>query len=185
MSSFITTDYFNAQMATLGLKSTFTVAAETLATLIVEASDWVEGYCDRKFEIADHVETFHLPWRKKYPEIILNHFPVTSVASLAWEDETGRTGSYGTDLFWIDESGTMTWKNPDYYGFFGSLRYTVDYEAGYATIPPSVQRATALKVANLMQPQYQGIQDREIFMVSNLEAMIVDLLEPFRRERLG
>jgi hypothetical protein len=56
---------------------------------------------------------------------------------------------------------------------------------GFAEIPTNVQRATALKIAVLLQPQYQGPQEREIFMVTNLEALIVDLLEPYRRERLG
>jgi hypothetical protein len=181
----ITSDYFNTQMATLGLKAKFTPEAEALDVLIQEASDWVEGYCDRVFASTEYVEAIHYPWRSRTPTAVLENWPVTEVTDISWEDQNGMTGDYDPDTVWIDPAGTLTWKNPTFNSWFGTLRYTITYKAGYETIPSNVQRATALKVANLMQPQYQGVQEREVFMVSNLEAMIVDLLEPFRRERFG
>lgn len=185
MAILITQDYFNQQMATLGLRSDFVVDSNALDVLIEEASDWVEGYCDRRFVIEEYVEVIHYPFRQKTPYALLDHWPVTAVTAIAWDNGIGGSGTYNPNLVWAGSDGTLFWKNHTFYAWFGDTRYTITYTAGYATVPTNVRRAVALKVANLMQPQYQGVQDREVFMVTNLEAMIIDLLEPYRRERVG
>lgn len=185
MASLIDQDYFNQQMTTLGLNRNFTVDADALDQLIIDASDWVEGYCDRKFAITEYIELISYPWRQRIGTASLDNWPVTEVTEIRWEDENGLGDTYDPSLLWLDPAGTLTWKHQRFYSWYGTFRYTVTYKAGYAVIPSNVKRAVALKVANLMQPQYQGVQDREVFMVSNIEAMIIDLLEPFRRERLG
>lgn len=172
-------------MATLGLKERFTPSAEALDVLIEEASDWVEGYCDRVFAATEHIQIFRPTNSNRSGGLILEHWPVISIDSIDWENSAGGTGSYSTDLVWTDSSGVIEWKSPHTYSWWGSLNWTIAYTAGYDPIPSNVRRAVALKIANLMQPQYQGPQEREIFMVTNLEAMIIDLLEPFRRDRLG
>lgn len=184
MSALITADYWQEQMATLGLKASFAPTAYTLDTLIAEASEWVETYCDRAFEVQTHTEVINGPVRKN-EKLLLNNWPVTEVTSIDWEDEGTQTGSIDPALVRVRLGGIIEFKNPYRDSFMPGRVYTVEYEAGYATIPRMVQRATALKIAMLLQPQYQGPQEREVFMVSNLEAMIVDALEPFRRERLG
>lgn len=185
MASLITQDYFNQQMVTLGLRADFVVDSDALAVMIVEASDWVEGYCDRKFELQSYTEIVHYPFRSKTPVALLENWPVASVTAIAWSNGVGGSGTYDPSLLWVSADGSLLWKNHQYHSWYGDIRYTVTYTAGYATVPSNVQRAVALKVANLMQPQYQGVQDREVFMVTNLEAMIIDLLEQYRRERVG
>ncbi len=191
MSTLITAQYFNEQMATLGLKSRFSMADSAyFDTLITEASDWVQGYCDRKFELQSITEEIYGP-RKGGRRLLLDNFPVVSITSAYWEDNLGQTGSLDVSRMRILLGGIVEWKTQFAYGalysgeWYPSVFYTVTYQTGYSTIPSNVQRATALKLANLLQPQYQGVQEREVFMVSNLEALIIDLLEPFRRERLG
>lgn len=191
MAYLITADYFTQQMATLGLKSTFAPSSPyVLPTLITEASDWVEGYTDRKFEVQTVTDEKYGPVRPDR-RFVAEQYPVLSVTSAYWEDPSANSGTLDVSAFRVRMGGIIEWKSTfplggRYVGaFYPDLFYTITYQTGYETIPSNVQRATALKVAALMQPQYQGPQEREVFMVSNLEAMIVDLLEPFRRERFG
>ena len=190
MSQLITAEYFNEQMATLGLKSKFSPTAYQLSTLITEASDWVENYCDRKFALQSVTEERYGPVRTDR-RFVADQYPVASVTSAYWEDENGQAGSFDASNFRTLLGGVIEWKSslPSgslYSGYwYPDLFYTITYQTGYADIPSNVQRAVALKIAMLVQPQYQGPQEREVFMVTNLEQMIVDLLEPYRRERLG
>lgn len=183
MSALITADYFNEQMATFGLKSSFAPSAYQLETLIAEASEWVENYCDRKFELQDATATLRGPVRYN-EKLLLDDFPVTAVTSISWDDGSF-TGTHDPADVRILSGGVLEVKNPLRWVFMRERVYTVEYETGYPTIPGNVQRAVGLKIANLIQPQYQGPQDREVFMVSNLDQMIVDLLEPYRRERMA
>jgi len=190
MSQLITAEYFQEQMATLGLKNTFSPSAYQLDTLITEASDWVEGYCDRKFALQEVTEERYGPTRADR-RFVADNYPVVSVTSAYWDDGLGQSGSFDTSLFRTRLGGIIEWKStlpsgPLYSGlWYPELFYTITYQTGYDVIPSNVQRATALKVAWLVQPQYQGPQEREVFMVTNLDQMMIDLLEPHRRERLG
>lgn len=190
MANLITAEYFQNQMATLGIKAAFAPSAYVLAPLIEEASDWVEGYCDRKFELQSVTEEKYGPVRADR-RFLADNYPITSITSAYWLDENGQTGSFDVSNLRATLGGIIEWKSPlpngaMYSGYwYPSLFYTITYQTGFSTVPTPVQRATALKIANLLQPQYQGPAEREIFMVTNIETMIVDLLEPYRRERLG
>jgi hypothetical protein len=182
MAQLITAEYFQEQMATLGLKASFAPSAYSLETLITEASDWVEGYCDRKFELQSVTETRYGPPKSDH-RFLADNYPVVSVTSAYWEDSGGFTGSISTSDLRVRSASGIIENKKDF--FYPDVYYTITYQTGFTTVPSNVQRATALKVATLLQPQYQGPQEREIFMTTNLEALIVDLLEQFRRERLG
>lgn len=182
MAYLITAEYIQEQMATLGLKQAFAPSAYALETLITEASDWVENYCDRKFSSTSAYTVEYGSGRNRF---ILDEFPVTAVHDVSWVDESGQTGTVDPSLLRTLQGGIIEFKNPIHGPWYTGRYYTVHYQTGYVPVPSNVQRATALKVANLVQPQYQGPQDREIFMVSNIDQMIVDLLEPYRRERIG
>ena len=190
MANLITAEYFQEQMATLGLKAAFAPSAYALSTLITEASDWVEGYCDRKFSLQTAAEERYGPVRADR-RFVADNYPVASVTSAYWQDPYGQTGSFDVSLFRVLVGGIIEWKSTlsngaRYAGYWlPELFYTLTYQTGYTTIPSNVQRATALKVAALLQPQYQGPQEREIFMSTNIETLIIDLLEPHRRERFG
>lgn len=183
MANLITAEYFNEQMSTLGLKSTFSPSAYTLSTLITEASDWVENYCDRKFETQAITEQKYGPVRTD-KRFVADNYPVLSVTSAYYDDSYGNQVALDVSNLRVRLGGIIEWKNPSGYWYPG-IFYTLNYTTGFATIPTNVRRATALKIAVLVQPQYQGPQEREIFMMTNLEALIVDLLEPYRRERMG
>jgi hypothetical protein len=183
MAYLITPEYFQEQMATLGLKASFAPSAYQLDTLIREASDWVEGYVDRKFELQTVTEIRYGPPRTDR-RFLADNYPVVSIASAYWVDDSGFTGEIDVDSLRARIGGIIEFKTLRD-AFYPNVLYTITYQTGYATVPSTVKRATALKVATLLQPQYQGPQEREIFMSTNLEVLIVDLLEQFRRERMG
>lgn len=177
MAELITQEYFQEQMATLGLKAAFAPSAYALDTLIVEASDWVENYTDRKFELQTVTESRWGPVRADR-RIAAENYPVNSVTS-AYADGT----ALDVSKLRTRAGGIIEWTDGN--RWYPDVYYSITYSTGYSTIPSNVQRATALKIATLLQPQYQGPAEREIFMVTNLEAMIIDLLEFYRRERYG
>ncbi len=183
MTNLIDADYFNQQMTTLGLKAAFTPLPDALDILITDASDWVENYCDRQLDSASVVDVVRGKDRNR---IIVNQFPVTAVATISFEPDTGSAAlTVDPANVRILSSGILEFKSPLNGPWRSDGTYTITYTAGYSTIPANVKRATALKVADLMRPQYQGPTDREVNMVSNLEEQILDLLEYYRRERIG
>lgn len=184
MAALITAEYFQEQMATLGLKASFAPSAYQMETLIAEASEWVEDYCDRKFELQTVTELIRGPVRANH-KMVLGQYPVVALTSAYWEDEGVITGAEDVSTLRILPGGVIEFKNPYRNVFYPERIYTVTYQTGFTVIPRMVQRATALKIATLLQPQYQGPTERQVFMVTNLEQMIVDALEPYRRERLG
>lgn len=184
MSVLITAEYFEEQMATLGLKSSFAPSAEQLETLITEASDWVEGYTDRKFALENASAYINGPVRYG-SRLLLDDYPVNYVTQLGYFESGDTLVEMDVESVRVRAGGVLEAINPLSTQFIDSRVYYVAYQRGFATIPSNVQRAVALKIANLLQPQFQGPQERQVFMVSNLDAMIVDLLEPFRRERMA
>lgn len=190
MAYLITAEYFQSQMATLGLKQSFSPSAYVLDTLITEASDWVENYCDRKFGLQTVTENKYGPVRADR-RFVADNYPVVSVTSAYWDNGAGQSGTINVSDLRVRLGGIIEWKSylPTgtlYSGYwYPDVYYTITYQTGYTDVPSNVQRAVALKIAQLVQPQYQGPQEREVFMVTNLEQLIIDLLEPYRRERLG
>lgn len=180
----IDSDYFNLNMKQLGLKSSFSPDADALVQLIAEASQWVENYCRRKIESGQVVEI--VPGKDSY-RLILDEYPVTALTSLTWDDFYGASGTISLDSVRTYTSGILEFKNrfnleaP----FLRSRIYTVTYTAGFDPVPDVVKRATALKVVDLFSPQYQGPREaRQVEFVDDIDGTIVDLLEPYRRDRV-
>lgn len=179
----ITADYFNQQMKTLGLKSTFTPEAEVLDTLIAEASAWIEDFCGRKFEAQSVTEVLR---GRGYNRLVLDNYPINSITSIDWVDDSGATGTVATSDVRILDGGILEFKNPLDGPWYATRTYTVAYNTGFSTIPGPIKRATALKVVDLMQPMYSGAREaRQVELISDIEGKVLDLVERYRRERLG
>lgn len=180
----IDADYFEANMTQLGLKEKFAPQGEALDQLILDASEWVESYLRRVVAATDITEVVK---GKGYNRLILDQWPVNTVTSIVYDDDGGASGTIDVSNIRPLYNGMIEWKHPYSHGPWRSTRtYTVEYNAGYDPIPANLKRATALKVVDLFSPQYQGARDqRSIEQVTKLEELLVDLLEPYRRERLG
>jgi len=183
MSNLIDVAYFEQNMTTLGLKSSFTPGSDALEVLIGDASDWVQNYCSRQLSAASVTDTIWL--RNRQARLLLDQFPANSLTSITFDSNDGVQSLVDLALVRLNQVGLVEWKNVINGPFRNDGRYTVVYNAGYTVIPGAIKRATALKVADLMSPLYRGAQDREVNMVSDIEEKIIDLLEEYRRERLG
>ena len=177
----IDNDYFNKQMVTLGLKPSFTPPADVMATLIDEASDWVEAYCRRKFGAIVVTESHAGSGRRR---LILNEYPVAAVTSITG---TGWRGGLATapalDQVRIIPGGLL-----ELVDSLDAWRRDVTYTVTYVLVDPipgPVRRATALKVVEMLDPQYFPGRTKNVELVTNVQEQIVTLLEDFRRERLA
>ena len=181
--SLIDNDYFNSQTTTLGLKSSFTPPADVLTVLIGEASDWVEAYCRRLFG-AQSITEEH--WGKGRSRLILNHYPVDEVTAISAVDLRGAAATDAPEvsdlrvrgasgiLEWIDTASV--WREDRYY----TIAYTLP-----DPVPGPVKRATALKVVELLDPQYFPGRTKSVELITNVQEQMVTLLEDYRRERIG
>lgn len=177
--------YFETNMSQLGLKASFSPKEEALDQLIVDASDWVVNYLRRVVEATVITEVVK---GKGFNRLILDQYPIISLGGIEYEDDYGGSGgSVDTDTIRPLYNGMIEWKRPFTNGPWRTGRtYSVTYTAGYSEIPSAIKRATALKVVDLFSPQYQGARDqRSVEQVTKLEELMVDLLEPYRRERFG
>lgn len=179
----IDNDFFNTHMTQLGLKQSFSPKEEQLDELIIEASEWIENYLRRHVVIADIAEPIR---GRGFQRLMLDHWPVTELTSIEFDDDNGISGTVDTSLVRVLSSGILEWKKTASGPWRKERTYNITYSAGMDPIPSTIKRATALKVVDLFQPQYQGARDtRSVEFISNIEAMIVDLLETYRRDRLG
>lgn len=183
MTDIITPDFFNSHMEQLGLKNTFSPKADQLSELITEASEWVENYCRRKIVSGQVVEVIR---GRGYNRLLLDQWPITALTSITYEDDGGNAGTVDITLVRILDGGILEFKNVLHGPWYREVTYTVTYTAGFVTVPTTIKRATALKVVDLFSPQYQGPREtRAVEIVTKAEEMIADLLEPYRRDRVG
>lgn len=173
-------DYFNTQMVTLGLKSTFTPNSDQLDVLLQEASDYVDDYCGRKFASATYTEQVNA---FRDGRLMVQNFPVTALTSISWVDRTGMTGTDDVTGVNFYPEGILEFRN-SVFAFRQDRLYTVTYTAGYTAIPGPVKRAVALKTANLLQPMYTGPMQQAVEMVGLNEDQILILLERYRVEHI-
>lgn len=179
----ITPDYFNTHMEQLGLKNTFSPKAENLDELIAQATEWVENYLRRKVEEGEVVEVIR---GRGYNRLLLDHWPISAIASIDYEDDGGASGTVDPADVRVLPGGILEFKSLLKGPWYRSRTYTVTYTAGLNPIPANIKKATALKVVDLFSPQYQGPREtRSVEFVTKMEEMIVDLLEPYRRDRVG
>ena len=162
--------------------------ADLLEALIETASDAVEDFCERKFLLQSHTEV--LRGKDSY-RLILKEYPLVSITSVAWEDDTtGGTGTIDTALLRADSAGIIEFKRRGginagaYYSnldwFDRGRLYTVTYQAGYAAadMPRPIKHAVGLQVTELLQPNYGGPQQEVPELVPLSSQLIVDLLDP-------
>lgn len=183
MSHLIDNDYFNSQMTTLGLKSSFSPLADVLAVLIEEASEWVEAYCRRKFGSQTVTETH---WGNSRGRIILGEYPVASIDSITVQNYRGddiTASSYTLAHVRILDGGILELIDNSNV-WYADKRYTITYTIK-GPVPGPVKRATALKVVDLLDPMYFPGKTKNVELITAVQEQMVTLLEDYRRERLG
>jgi len=116
--------------AYLGIPTLDTTYDAFLNQQLQLVSDSVEGYCGRKFELANYTQTFYAAdYCGLKDNVLLYHYPVTAVNSVLLGTEP--TTDYRVNLPTGLISSEVNLLQCD--------TLTVDYDAGYATIPSPIQ----------------------------------------------
>lgn len=158
--------------------------AYQIAATIATATQHVQNYLERDIESTTYVE--RIVGRNR-DRLMLNNYPVQSITSVTSTDVYGNETSYGADYFLVNAgSGIIEWVDKFRYTFFPNYIWTVQYTAGYDVIPDTIKHATALQTVNLLQPIFRGGQNfQQVDIVEQLDEQTVDLLERYRRVRIG
>lgn len=168
----------------LGLTKQMQPYMESIDMFLQTASEQVEAYCERKFELQTHVEQI---WGTGRNKIIVDQYPLAGVTSIVYDDNYGGNWAVDANYVRFHPSGVIEWKFPLNQGPWRTDRiYTITYTAGFDPVPAPVKHATALWATELMRPNFAGPQpERPAELVPFTTEQIGELLENYRRRRIG
>lgn len=164
-----------------------------LTTLIGNVSTAIESFCNRVFAQASYSENRNGGCGQK---MFLYQGPVTSVTSVTVNGQSVPQApdqvSYG--FVWDD---TTVYIRPGQGGgaggpqefYKGIQNVTVDYTAGYASVPPDVNQACVLWVATLYAKRSRvdkrsetlGPQQTQAYDMSAMPAAVQSMLQSYQR----
>jgi len=120
------------------MKSYLGISATTYDVFLTEqiqmVSDVIEAYCRRSFNQATYEETFYNDAHPYSADMMLFHFPMTSVVSIVEDGVTVDDTTYR-----IHTPSARIRKTEGY--FFGAKETVVTYVAGYSVVPSPVRGA--------------------------------------------
>jgi hypothetical protein len=184
MAALITVEEFKA--LPLPIKSSMydKLTDEVLLETIERASENVEDYLDRRLASAYYTQRIPGNGRSK---LLLDEYPVTQLVSLTNTAYNGATTAYDISDIIIDSAaGILYWVNSYRWAFWQNTWWNVHYRAGYTTIPGPVKHAVGLQTVNMLQPLFRGGTNMEqVDLIVDQNEMIVDLLEKYKRKRIG
>lgn len=178
----ITREYFDK--LPLGLTKQMQPFMESIDLFIQTASEQVEAYCERKFELQEHVEVLYGTGNNR---ILVDQYPVQSVDTITYEDDFGGSWTVDTNYIRVHPSGVLEWKFPVTQGPWRRDRiYTITYTAGFDPVPGPIKHATALWTTELLRPNFAGpTPERPAELVPFTTEQIGEMLENYRRRRIG
>jgi hypothetical protein len=160
------------------------VTDQQIQEKIDTATEHIEDYLDRKIASAYYTE--RVPGTNRYT-LMLEQYPINSLIAVSSRDIVENSQSYSTSDFLIhNNAGIIEWVDKYRNAFFKDRIWVVQYAAGYATIPGPVKHATALQTIELLQPLFRGGANFvEMDLIDGINEQIVDLLEKYKRKRIG
>lgn len=152
---------------------------------IDEAEEYIQDYLDREIPSAYYTEFVHGRGRAT---LVLEQYPITYLYAISSIDELGVFEGYNVSSFSIDaEAGMVSWKNKVENIFESGKEYIVSYQAGYYPVPITIKKAISLQALEMLQPIFRKTNTAMsmVDLVPNSTEMIVELLEKYRRKRIG
>ena len=161
------------------------VGDDQLEIIIGYASEHLDDWMDRSLAAGNYVDRIGGKYRNR---LILHNYPIIALNYVtAYVPNAAQTSTtYGVEEFWIEhEAGIIEWLNTTV-NTFDSRKWIVDYTAGYTTIPGPVKHATALQTVKMLQPLFRGGTNfTETELIGELDEQIVELLDAYKRRRIG
>ena len=148
------------------------------------ASQHVKNYIERDIEETEYIE--RIPGKGR-PSIMVNNYPLTSVESISGRDVYGYERTYSAEDFLVDaDAGIVEFVDKYRNTFVKGWVWEIHYTAGFTTIPYVIKQATALQAINMLQPLFRGGQNfAQVDLVESLDETTVDLLDRYKRVRIG
>lgn len=151
---------------------------------ILQASQHIEDWLDRGIASAYYTERI---FGSGNGSLLLDQYPIQSLISVTRRDNQETSVSYDVGDFLIDSSaGIIRFSDRFRNAFFTNYDYIVSYQAGYDTIPHPIKYACALQTVEFLQPMFRGGQNfSEVKLIDGINEKIVDVLEFYKRKRIG
>lgn len=184
MASFITVDELKAKPLPVKDNQWAQIETEQLEIAIADASQHVQDYLERDIEELEYIERIQGTGRSK---MMVNNYPLTAITEVTATDVFGNEQVYGSDAFLVNSrAGIIEWVDRYRNEWFRDKLWTIEYTAGYVTIPGPVKQATALVTIQMLQPMFRGGTNfASVELIDESNEHIVDLLERYRRVRIG
>ena len=182
--SFISVEELKAYPLPVTDKQWEKVTDEQVEKVIAYASEHIADYIDRDIHADEYTERRQGNDR---PRMVLNSYPVTELLSVTAVDEFGNVTEFSPGEFLVDEdAGIIEWLDRSRNRFWKGQFYEVEYAAGFSEIPGPVKHATALQTIQMLQPLFRGGANFvQVDLVDESNEQIVDLLEKYKRKRIG
>ena len=160
------------------------IGQSMVETTIEYASQNIMDYVD--LGIASAYYTERIPGSGT-ATLMLDQYPLLEVVSVTQLNRLNAAQGWTLDYFVVDTGGGMiTWADRTRYAFYKDYDYSVYYRAGWLTIPGPIKHAVALQTIQMLQPMFRGGQNfTEIKLIDGVNEEIVDLLEKYKRKRIG
>ena len=81
----------------------------------------------------------------------------------------------------------IAWKDKTSNTFDFGKTYTVEYNAGFVDVPLPIKKALALQSIEMLQPLFRKTNSAMsmVDLIPNSTELIVEMLEKYRRKRIG
>lgn len=185
MANFITINELKAYPLPVTSAQWSKVGDDQIETVIGYASEHLEDYMDRAVDITEYTDRIH---KGSGTELqLLSVFPVTTLTSVYSVDGSNNRTLVDNDQFLVDnEAGILEFLNRNRFAFSKYVKWEVTYSAGYSTIPGPLKHACALQTVKMLQPLFRGGSNfTEVELIDELDEQIVELLEYYKRRRIG
>lgn len=160
------------------------IGQSQVETIIEYASTNIADYVDLGISSAYYTE--RIPGSGT-GTLMLDQYPVQEVLSVTQLNRLNTAQAWTLDYFVVDTgAGMIMWADRTRYAFYENYDYSVYYRAGWDTIPGPIKHATALQTIQMLQPMFRGGQNfTEVKLIDGVNEEIVDLLEKYKRKRIG
>lgn len=184
MTSFLTPIEFKAYPLPITDNQYTKIGDVQLQKALDTATIAVQNWLNRMIISATYTEVIRGNGR---PRLVLEGYPLISLTGITGTDEFGTANVQSTGDFLLNSgAGIVEWKDTSRNAFWKTWSWTITYVAGYATVPDDVKHATALQAVILLEPVFRGNPTMApSSIISNANETIVDLLEPYKRKRMG
>lgn len=161
------------------------IGEEQVQQAIDEAEEYIIDYLDRHIASAYFTEEVN---GRDRPSLVMEEYPIDHVVSIESYDAYNTITQYDVSDFYIhSDAGIITWKNQAQNMFYKGNTYIVEYQAGFSPVPLPIKKALALQTIEMLQPIFRKTNSAlsMVDLIPNSTELIVELLEKYRRKRIG